>query len=263
MDFKILEKVLESLCLPVNYLDKFQAESIDDNIRNLACKDEELKEELRSIVPITGHRIAILNAFKAAFKADKNVKTVLLQHDKEMRVSYGADVIKTDESLKPLPPKLRRHLVKIMCQHLIKKNSFSNESYFSPSTTVLDPQTGKKKSTSPTGHIQYHLKNFWSSIRLSNGSLKLECNADPIVEQSCETAEPNSEAMDMKNWLMNHAAPPQKVFEFLLKTFTIRRNEMLKCKRESEYTSFCLEWPRMLDTPGAIEHDFSLSSGGR
>ncbi|CAG7818561.1 unnamed protein product, partial [Allacma fusca] len=68
---KPTKKVLGSLCLPVNYLDKFQAESIDDNILNLACKDEELKEELRSIVPITGHRIAILNAFKAAFKADK------------------------------------------------------------------------------------------------------------------------------------------------------------------------------------------------
>ncbi|CAG7728826.1 unnamed protein product, partial [Allacma fusca] len=115
-----------------------------------------------------------------------NVKTVSLQHDKEKRVSYGADVIKTAESMKPLPPKLPRHLVKTMCQHLIKKThsaiflvnngNFENESYFSPSTTVLDPQTGKKESTLPTGHIQYHFKYFWSSIRQSNGLLKLECN---------------------------------------------------------------------------------------
>ncbi|CAG7728685.1 unnamed protein product [Allacma fusca] len=51
--------------------------------------------------------------------------------------------------------------------------------------------------------------------------------------------------------------PLLKKSDFLLKTFTIRRKELLKCKRDSEYTSFFLEWPRMLDTPGAIEHDFS------
>ncbi|CAG7730900.1 unnamed protein product, partial [Allacma fusca] len=148
-----------------------------------------------------------------------NVKTVLLQHDKEKRVSYGADVIKTAESMKPLPPKLRRHLVKTMFQHLIKKthaampstdqrdqlsgcivtqlySTFTGkeykqlkESYFFPSTTVLDPQTGKKESTSPTGHIQYHFKYFWSSIRQSNGLLKLECNGiqfwnNPLKQRS-------------------------------------------------------------------------------
>ncbi|CAG7725414.1 unnamed protein product, partial [Allacma fusca] len=178
-------------------------------ISNTNANTSESSTELQTIQANTIHKRT--RKRKLFFdEEDKmiNVKAVLLQHDKEMRVSYGADVIKTSESLKPLPPKLRRHLVKLMCQHLIKKthsampstdqrdqlagcivtqlySTFTGkeykqlkESYFSPSTTVLDPQTGKKKSTSPTGHIQYHFKIFWSSIRQSNGSLKLECNAD-------------------------------------------------------------------------------------
>ncbi|CAG7818066.1 unnamed protein product [Allacma fusca] len=218
-----------------------------------------------------------------------NVKKILLRHDKDMGVTFGSDIIKTSDSLKPLQPKLRRHLIKILCQELVRKShsvmpstdqrdqlamcivsqlypTFTGkqykdlkESFYSPSTTILDKVTGKKRSISPTGHIQYHFKNFWSFIRQTNGSAKLTQNADPIVEENFENVELKSDVMDMKNWLLNHVAPPQKVCDYMLKTFTLRRMEILKCKSKNDYGAFLLEWPRLVDTPGTLEHDFSQS----
>ncbi|CAG7837107.1 unnamed protein product [Allacma fusca] len=110
---------------------------------------------------------------------------------------------------------------------------------------------------SPTGHIQYHFKNFWSSLRQGNGSFKLKSVKDPIAEENFENNEPDTDSISMKNWLVNHAAPPQEVFEYMVKTFKYRRMELLKCKHDSDYTTILLEWPRLLETPGAIQHDFS------
>ncbi|CAG7820297.1 unnamed protein product, partial [Allacma fusca] len=79
------------------------------------------------------------------------------------------------------------------------------------------------------------------------------------AEETNEQPELNTEAVNMKNWLYNHASPPQKVFEYMFKTFAVRRKELLKCKLAGDYTKFLIEWPRLLDTPGVIENDFSQS----
>ncbi|CAG7824604.1 unnamed protein product, partial [Allacma fusca] len=64
MDFIILEKILNGLQLPVDYLQKFRVQCLDDKTIKLTLKDEDLKEELRHIVPVAGHRIAISSSFK-------------------------------------------------------------------------------------------------------------------------------------------------------------------------------------------------------
>ncbi|CAG7837109.1 unnamed protein product [Allacma fusca] len=64
MDFIILEKILDRLQLPVDYLQKFRDQCLDDKTMKLTLKDEDLKEELRHIVPVAGHRIAIISSFK-------------------------------------------------------------------------------------------------------------------------------------------------------------------------------------------------------
>ncbi|CAG7733082.1 unnamed protein product, partial [Allacma fusca] len=194
-----------------------------------------------------------------------NVRAILIQNDKDLHVTFGSEIINVAESLKPIPPKLRRFLVKTMCQNLVKqchsampstdqRNQLAEcivsqlyptftgkewkelkDSYFSPSTTVYDPKRGTKRSLSPTGHIQYHFKNFWSSLRQGNGSFKLKSLKDPIAEEDFENNEPDTDSISMKNWLVNHAAPPQKVFEYMVKTFKYRRMELLKCKHDSDY----------------------------
>ncbi|CAG7825661.1 unnamed protein product [Allacma fusca] len=63
--------VFHQLQLPVNYMEKFRAECMDDQIMTMTLKDEDMKEELRSVVPVTGHRIAIINAFKSAINANQ------------------------------------------------------------------------------------------------------------------------------------------------------------------------------------------------
>ncbi|CAG7837108.1 unnamed protein product [Allacma fusca] len=50
-----------------------------------------------------------------------NVKAILIQNDKDIHVNFGLEIINVAESLKPIPPKLRRFLVKTMCQNLVKQ----------------------------------------------------------------------------------------------------------------------------------------------
>ncbi|CAG7823369.1 unnamed protein product [Allacma fusca] len=51
-----------------------------------------------------------------------------------------------------------------------KENLELKNSYYAPSTTVTDVDTGKKRSLSPTGYIQYFFKNFWTTIRKNLGT---------------------------------------------------------------------------------------------
>ncbi|CAG7826535.1 unnamed protein product, partial [Allacma fusca] len=60
------------------------------------------------------------------------------------------------------------------------------DSYYTQSSTIVHPVTGKKTSLSPSGYIQYHFKNFWSSIRQNNGSVKMKSTGDPIAEETNE-----------------------------------------------------------------------------
>ncbi|CAG7831951.1 unnamed protein product, partial [Allacma fusca] len=99
-------------------------------LSNTNANTNESSTELQTIQTNTAHK----RTRKRKLFFDEEDEMI---HDKEMRVSYGADVIKTAESLKPLPPKLRRHLVKIMCQHLIRKTHSAM-----PSTDQRDQLAG-------------------------------------------------------------------------------------------------------------------------
>ncbi|CAG7786332.1 unnamed protein product, partial [Allacma fusca] len=211
-----------------------------------------------------------------------DIVKILKTHDSNMRVTFGEQIIVACKSMKPLPPKLKRHLVKICCEDLIKKchsnhpstdqreqlaecivsqlyptltgkeNLELKNSYYDPSTTVTDVNTGKKRSLSPTGYIQYFFKNFWTTIRKNVGTT-CESLPDAILDEALDDFEASSieEGQEMQRWLCNHSAPPQKVFDYLTKTFSLRRKDILKCRANLEFEAFLKQWPRLMDTPGA------------
>ncbi|CAG7830775.1 unnamed protein product [Allacma fusca] len=59
MDFIILEKILNGLQLPVDYLQKFRDQCLDDKTMELTMKDEDRKEELRHIVSVAASCAAV------------------------------------------------------------------------------------------------------------------------------------------------------------------------------------------------------------
>ncbi|CAG7720645.1 unnamed protein product, partial [Allacma fusca] len=132
--------------------------------------------------------------------------------------------------------------------------------YYAHSVTVMDTNTGKKKSLPPSGYIQLFFKNFWKSIRDKGGKAIGKATADALLIEDDFTAfEHNAdETEEYRRWLQNHTAPPQKVFDYLRKTFPVRRQIILKCRGDLDFDEFFEKWPRMLDTTGAIQQDFQL-----
>ncbi|CAG7718849.1 unnamed protein product [Allacma fusca] len=84
----------------------------------------------------------------------------------------------------------------------------------SPSTTLTDSTTGKRRSLSPNGYIQYLFLNFWYSLRENKGQQQNSV-CDTILQDDFQNNEeyPDAEESDeIRRWLCNHISPPQKVW---------------------------------------------------
>ncbi|CAG7732158.1 unnamed protein product [Allacma fusca] len=94
--------------------------------------------------------------------------------------------------------------------------------------------TPGKTSIVPYGIHSIFFKNFWTTIRkhleTTSGSLP-----DVILDEALDDFEASSieEGQEIK--------------------------EILKCRANLESEAFLKQWPRLLDTPGAIQQDFQLS----
>ncbi|CAG7721683.1 unnamed protein product, partial [Allacma fusca] len=91
-----------------------------------------------------------------------------------------------------------------------KERSEMKNAFYSPSTTIVDSNIGKKKSLSPTGYIQSYFKNLWSSIREHSDDLHGASNPDALLEDIFEISTQSEKVEEMQRWLANHNAPPQK-----------------------------------------------------
>ncbi|CAG7718309.1 unnamed protein product [Allacma fusca] len=199
-----------------------------------------IEKTLKMVVEIPG-------VLDSIFEITKQANTVQPTHSDPMTSTYfqaqrmnsynvSIPTVYLDYT-KCVPSRHRRHLVKIMCQNLVEKTHSSR------------PSTDQRNQLAECIVSQLYptfTGQKWKELK----------EVDPITDDLVAEVQNNPEAMDMKNWLLHHASPPQKVFDFMLKTFALRRAELLKCKKDLDYESFFLQWPRMLDAPGAIEHDF-------
>ncbi|CAG7826042.1 unnamed protein product, partial [Allacma fusca] len=140
---------------------------------------------------------------------------LLKSYDNSMRVTYGEQIITASNSMQPVTSKLRRHLVKLTCEDLIRKSHTDHpstdqrqqlahcivsqlylslkgkekqelqHSFYGPSTMVIASTTGKKISLSPTGYIQIFFKNYWKATK-ANDSKPSESIPDSILADDFE-----------------------------------------------------------------------------
>ncbi|CAG7820012.1 unnamed protein product, partial [Allacma fusca] len=60
---------------------------------------------------------------------------------------------------------------------------------------------------------------------------------------------------EMRRRLCNHIAPPQNIFDYLTKTLSVRRKDILKCRADLDFEQFLSKWPRLLDATEAVKKE--------
>ncbi|CAG7825830.1 unnamed protein product, partial [Allacma fusca] len=127
----------------------------------------------------------------------EDIPKLLKSHDSTMRINYGEQIIESCRSMKALPRKIRRHLIKISCELLVRKSHSNHPSmdqreqlaecivypslngmeksemkncFYAPSKTVTKSTTGKRRSLSPTWYLQYFF--LISGIRFVKTTVK-------------------------------------------------------------------------------------------
>ncbi|XP_035716231.1 uncharacterized protein LOC118439222 [Folsomia candida] len=66
---------------------------------------------------------------------------------------------------------------------------------------------------------------------------------------------PTVDEQEKKSWLINSAAPITQVVQFMTDTYRLRTSQFKATKNLAELLN---QWPRLLDTPGMVEHDFKV-----
>ncbi|CAG7731641.1 unnamed protein product, partial [Allacma fusca] len=170
---------------------------------------------------------------------------LLKSYDNSMRVTYGEQIITASNSLQPVTPKLRRHLVKLTCEDLIRKSHTDH------------PSTDQRQQLAHciVSQLYPSLKGKEKQELQPSESIPDSILVDDFEDFTGSSAD---EMEDFQKWLIHHSAPPQKVFDLLVKTYPIRRKDLLKCRIDMDFTKFLEKWPRLLDTPGAIQQDFHM-----
>ncbi|XP_035702724.1 uncharacterized protein LOC110842184 isoform X2 [Folsomia candida] len=102
-----------------------------------------------------------------------------------------------------------------------------------------------KKKNSASGLIEDRLKH----LRRKRNVTK------PRKPESClEITKPSEDEEDKKSWLRYTSSPLNQVAEYMAQTFRLRSEEL----KTNDLLTTLNEWPRLIDTTGMIDLDFSI-----
>ncbi|CAG7824164.1 unnamed protein product, partial [Allacma fusca] len=221
MSFEIIDKVLDELKLSELYKQRFHDEFITDDVMDIVSQEggESMKDELRQVVSCFGHRIRILNSYKLT--KDLTEKVTLFLEEEKIQGGEAKDVNGSITAI-ILDQNNRRQSSRTKK----RKRFYDEESEITDIIKLL-------KSYDNSMRVTYR-----EQIITASGSMQ------PPVYWSTSTA----------GSLYCIAALPVTEGERKART-----SERICLSAVLIWTSKFLEkWPRLLDTPGAIQQDFHM-----